>query len=681
MALSSGFLWRFLDDVWDLLPTEDRELFETYWLGFIRAGGNLQQKILEGNASLMVENVPVFLTERWNKYTMNDETADIFAKTEQIAFSGLTLTTLVYETAFFHTLVVTNTTSNIVYSETVKFFDDSVRNLRYGKLVANTIAVKLAEKQFTAGRDFIINEITGEIQTTPNSRIPNDVLISVSYGHQEYTLDLDYEVDQDDVTVARISGTTIPDGVAVNVTYSYNATPTLSLQGTNGAVLLDLATFEDTSQNFGGITTGKTLTVLTGTNVGTYTINAVLTSTRLQIGGLFLAQQEGDISYTINAFPHAMRIVSNIESIPVLQNLITDPEVTFVEDVDFRVSNGILASRKALPLQTIGPAEKRDLIMWAEVTKVDAQTPYRNFGVLIDFFRENSEEYKLALQGLWYTFWTGSTQGNLRTGLHILMGLPYARNAGSVVDVTATTIEIEDDRGQILTYTIPDSLVSEVARGDTVVRFERLTNGVEIIDRINTPGFVASRLGRAGIQRFLTSNASKGPGSTDETKALTLLENHLYLPRILAEAVTSVISVQEFLTYLNNMKPHWTEFLFSFSVSESETITVAEDGGPLDVDPNLNLTTSVASNEFNQVQGHDSHLLTGNFGHVLGAGSQAAGNFEDVTRDFATAGIGEGSLIRIDEGSFIGFWVVLERQSSTLLSIDIPDVDLIDETT
>ena len=75
-SLSSLFLYRFLDDVWDLLPTEDRDLFEAYWRGKLRIAGDLEQKTLEASQSTEVAEVPVFLTERWNRFVMDEDTTD-----------------------------------------------------------------------------------------------------------------------------------------------------------------------------------------------------------------------------------------------------------------------------------------------------------------------------------------------------------------------------------------------------------------------------------------------------------------------------------------------------------------------------------------------------------------------------------------------------------------------------
>jgi len=677
MSLTSAFLWRFLDDVWDLLPTEDRDLMESYWRGLLRIGGNLQKKTMEANMSLMVENVPVFLSERWNRFAMNDSTADLFPQADVLTLTGTDPTVMSRETVFYHTLSVSNATGSISYVENVQFYDETVRTLRYGKLVANTVAVKLATIEYVRNRDYAVDETLGTVQRLPNSRMPEDVVVQVYYNHDEYTEGVDYEVNQSTHAISRVAGSIIGSGDQVTASYQYNGSATTPLAGTSGSALADLSTFEDLNADFSGVTSGRTLTIPEGLNAGAYTITAVLSSTQFQVGGTFAAVQTGgELDYSINAFPHGMTIDKAIVSIPTLQNSIENPSIVLVEDVDYTVSGGVLSSRTAFPLLDIGPTEKRDLYLWAEETKIDRQTPYRNFGVLIDFFRENSEEYKLALQGLWYAFWTGSTHQNLKRGLHILLGLPYAKKAGTVISASATSILIEDTRGQILTYTVPTGLVSSVSRGSVVERFEQLTNGVTVIDRGNDPGFVTSRLGRPGINRFLTDNASIGPGSTDETKALELLEHHLFLPQVLAEAVTYAVNVAEMVQFLDNMKPQWTEYVFSFNADVDESLELTDDD-ELDVDWSIDLTATIFSNEENTEWRSDSFLVFSNQGRVPPGAAMATGNFQDPSQNFATLGIGKGDYVGIRQGAHKGYHEILARIDSITLSLDIADADLV----
>jgi hypothetical protein len=443
-----------------------------------------------------------------------------------------------------------------------------------------------------------------------------------------------------------------------------------------------LTSLVDSKQDFSALLPGRTLTVLGGPNAGTYQVTGILGATEVAVQPAFrAAETDGGVSYTIDAFPHGTRIAKNIVSIPTLQDRIDSPALVLIEGVDYVVQGGILASRAAFSLTNIGPTEDRSRTLWAERTLVNKETPYRNFGVLIDFYRRNSDAYKQALQGLWYTFWTGSTRENLRRGLHILLGLPYARAAGKVVSLTPPTgdapgvAQIQDARGQILSYSLPAELQVTVAVGQAVARFTPLTTGVQIVDRNSEPGFVAARLGRAGIARFLTSKASRGPGDTDESKALALLEHHLFIPHVLTDALTTEINVTELTTFLKNMKPAWTEFVFAFAAETNESVSLASEGETVGAETTIDATTTVNNNESNRIEADGAYLVARSTGEIV-AGSQATGNFRDLGVDFSALGIGRGDLIRISDSRYHGYFRLLGRMGPSLLSLDIPDASV-----
>lgn len=674
MTVSAAFLWRFLEDVWDLLPTDDRQMFETYWSAQIQIAANLEQKTIEAGLSTQVSTVPVFLTERWNQFEMNEESCDLFIETDELVLALLAPAFLSKETTFFDTLVVSNASGQIQYQEDVLFYDGSPKSLRYGKIITGTISVVAGELEYTQNRDYALNLEDGTIQALDNGRLPTKTAVTVRYQHSEYGRDLDYVVNEVDGTVTRTASSAIVSGATVAASYTYNATATLPMTGDNGVTLS--STLTDATKDFSAVVPGRTLTILSGPNAGDYTINGVASASSLTVEEQFPADQEGDVAYTINAFPHGVKVAKAIVSIPHLRDLIDSPTVVMVEGVDYIVRDGILALRAGFPLSALGPTDLRTRQMWAETTKIDNETPYRNFGVLIDFYRRNSEAYKLALQGLWYTFWTGSTPGNLQRGLHILLGLPFAKRAGTVtrVSVEDEQIDVTDPRGQIITYAIPTGLDPDVEIGDTVAKFASLTTGVSIIDRNNEPGFVAARLGRAGIARFLTANASRGLGDTDETKALALLEHHLFLPQVLTAAIVSRVNITELVTFLDNMKPQWTEYIFSFLTTEEEGLTLTEETPAAEL--TIDLTTTVANNQWNQSEAFDSFLVQDNSGQIIAGGTQATGNFRDLTIDFDALGVDEDDVVRITGGIFQGYWIVLRRVSTHVLALDIPD-DLI----
>jgi hypothetical protein len=683
MTISASFLWRFLDDVWDLLPTQDRQLFETYWTGFVQIGGQLQTKTIEAALSPIIETVPVFLTERWNRFTMDDTTCDLLQKSETLTLSSAAPAPLSVATAFYETFALSTPLGAIYYSEPIEFFDGSVRNLRYGSIVANTVSVKIGPIEYTPGFDYVVNPQAGTIQALEGGRLPIDQVATVTYAHAGYVRGLDYEIDETRAIVVRLPGSTLPDGGAATASYTYNATPTIPLQSSSGVVPAALTSLVDAQQDFSGLLPGRTITVLAGPNAGRYQVKSIISAIEIAVAPSFVvAQVDGGVSYTINAFPHGQRIAKNIVSIPTLQDFVDSPTLVLEEGVDYVVRGGILATRAAIPMMTIGPSDTRTRALWAEKTMVDKETPYRNFGVLINFYRQNSEAYKQALQGLWYTFWTGSTRENLRRGLHILLGLPYAQAAGTVVSLspptssTAGAVQIQDARGQILSYTLPAELQATVATGQAVARFTPLCTGVQVIDRNAEPGFVAARLGRAGIARFLTSKATRGPADTDETKALALLEHHLFIPQVLTEALTSLVNVAELTTFLQNMKPQWTEFVFSFAAETTESVGLNGQGESISAQTTIDATTTINNNESNRIEADGAYLVARATGEIV-AGSQATGNFRDLGVDFAALGIGRGDWVRIADGGYHGYFQVLARISSSVVALDLPDASLV----
>jgi hypothetical protein len=71
----SNYFYRFLSSVWDNLPNKDRDRFAELWKGYEQVWGDVLQRFLELDQAINIENIPVFLTERWNNYTFDDSTA------------------------------------------------------------------------------------------------------------------------------------------------------------------------------------------------------------------------------------------------------------------------------------------------------------------------------------------------------------------------------------------------------------------------------------------------------------------------------------------------------------------------------------------------------------------------------------------------------------------------------
>src|SRR6266508_1611485 len=157
MTISASFLWRFLDDAWDLLPTPDRELFESYWAGFVQLGAELETKVIEAALSPIIETVPLFATERWNRYVMDDTSCDLLQKTETLTLASVAPAKLAEPTALYETLVLGAAAGQLAYEEAIEFFDGTIRKLRYGQLLAKTVSVKIGPIEYTEGHDYVVN--------------------------------------------------------------------------------------------------------------------------------------------------------------------------------------------------------------------------------------------------------------------------------------------------------------------------------------------------------------------------------------------------------------------------------------------------------------------------------------------------------------------------------------------
>lgn len=295
-----------------------------------------------------------------------------------------------------------------------------------------------------------------------------------------------------------------------------------------------------------------------------------------------------------------------VHSIPEFQDAIRDESwtVQLVEDEDHIVVNQEIIAFKEEP-----PEE-----LWARRSLIDEENPWANFGFLMDIYAPNSDRYVEILNGLWFAFWNGPTPSNVQSALYLLFTLPTARERGTTTAVTETIIETTGDNGVIRQFDIPRGLDSRVAVGDRVERFQPLVTGIEVIDKISKPGFIAEDIGRAGIQRFLTEDATRGQSPlTDESKAVRMLEEHCFLPQIQVEAfITDDINIGNVVTFLNTIKPLSKTYLFQIIVGTFEDEIELDDfhGEDIDIDITQNVdsnqTTFAQSSELDEYETEDN---------------------------------------------------------------------------
>jgi len=303
-----------------------------------------------------------------------------------------------------------------------------------------------------------------------------------------------------------------------------------------------------------------------------------------------LGLQEEDLPLHLPKYPFVYRLpYSKIVDIPYLQDTVREDSVEVI------LNNGAdyVLDKSGLITFLQEPPKKP---MWAKKTYFDEETPWNNFGFLMDIYGPNEPTYLSVIQGLWFSFWTGPKPENIKTALYLLFGLPVAKEDSVVSNVTTSYIETTSQTGLIRRFNLPLNLKPIVAVGQSLRRFQPLVDGIEVFDKINLPGFIAGEIGRTGIQRFLTDTATRGIGDTDETKALSLLEEHTFLPQISVDAFISPdINLGNVKNFLDSIKPLNKTFLFQIIVG-----TFRDElpfGDRISFDVSIDVTPNLDSNE------------------------------------------------------------------------------------
>lgn len=282
-----------------------------------------------------------------------------------------------------------------------------------------------------------------------------------------------------------------------------------------------------------------------------------------------------DLPYLTPLYPYEYQLPDRfIVGIPDMKSTIHDfettPVLTQTTDYTIEFGTGVISFKNTPPAK-----------MWAPDTLINQETPYNNYGFLMDLYDQNTPAYLKAVKGLWFAFWTGPRPENIRRSLYLLFGLPTASLAGTVSSVTTTTISLLYDDSSTESFSIPTGLVALVAQGEAVTRFQPLVSGIQVFDKINYPGFMAKEGGRAAVEPFLTEKATRGTSpDTDESKALRILEENTYLPQIdVSSFISPDIKLGNVQSFLRNIQPKSRQYLFQVLVGSFRDEVAILDGG------------------------------------------------------------------------------------------------------
>ncbi len=181
-------------------------------------------------------------------------------------------------------------------------------------------------------------------------------------------------------------------------------------------------------------------------------------------------------------------------SVPRLTDLVESPTVDLSEGTDYVVVGNQFRFR-----------EPPTTSLWAEHVAIDDSLVSDVFGSRVGLSGPSTDAFKLKVQGLYYVYSRGPTRGALRTGTHLLFGLPIATEAGTVEVVNDSysgthgllTISGRD-------YLYPRSVGTQLVVGDEVGAFEPLSNGVEILTWPKQPHWWVGLANFNEIQKYHT---------------------------------------------------------------------------------------------------------------------------------------------------------------------------------
>lgn len=73
--MAANYLYRFLGTMWDGLPKKERSRFSELWEGHEQVLADVYQRFIELDQSININNIPVYVSTRWNKYNFNSDNA------------------------------------------------------------------------------------------------------------------------------------------------------------------------------------------------------------------------------------------------------------------------------------------------------------------------------------------------------------------------------------------------------------------------------------------------------------------------------------------------------------------------------------------------------------------------------------------------------------------------------
>lgn len=312
-----------------------------------------------------------------------------------------------------------------------------------------------------------------------------------------------------------------------------------------------------------------------------------------------------------------------VVEIPRLQTTIKEPASSLDQNLDFYIETVTTESGDVNAIRikddTFTLLDPPPDTLWAETTYLDNREAIEgNFGRLVNFSIEDLEartdelDYLAAVRGLWWSYFGGPAVSKVKTGVQILLGLPFSEVAGTVQDiepnfsVTEGRITIADASNPdvVRTYFYPKAAglaINEgtgelVAEGDSIAQFHPLSGGVEVSDWVQSPDWI-------------TPYVTQG-------KFLEIDKYFKWLIRADVDTF-SLVNVAFAVDFAKKITPHYTTNLFVLFKELAPTEVDVTDNVSFEL--TLNLFDTSCPNEFDAYM-WDATDESGNWMHTYDSG-------------------------------------------------------------
>lgn len=202
-----------------------------------------------------------------------------------------------------------------------------------------------------------------------------------------------------------------------------------------------------------------------------------------------------------------------VTEIPRLQEIIYQPPSFLSMNTDYLVETVGETNTIHFRAGTFSLLDPPPDTLWAEVTYLDNRPNIEaNFGRLVNFpveglkTRTDNLDYLSAVRGLWWAYFSGPAISKVKTGVQILLGLPFAEVDGIIESISTSfsaaegRILIRDTDNSAVTRSyfyplkaglaINDATGELIKEGDSIAQFSPLSGGIDVLDYKNDPSWI-----------------------------------------------------------------------------------------------------------------------------------------------------------------------------------------------